>query len=87
MKVLNSRRTCVTFRNFWRKGTDTTLNPSFWLWKTDSRDIVEPAYNTEWLNIEDFAIPKADEPENKNSAALKTIAALASEIITLTEGL
>lgn len=74
-------------RNFWKKGTDTTLNPSLWLWKTDDRDIVEPAYNTEWLNIEDFVIPKADYSENKNSAALKKIATLASEIITLTEDL
>lgn len=42
---------------FWKKGTDTTLNPSFYLWQDDSHTLVTPTYNPAWLSNEDKNIP------------------------------
>lgn len=44
--------------SFWRKGIDSTVNPSHVFHQADGRSIVEPTYNPEWLNRpDDFAIP------------------------------
>jgi len=43
--------------NFWKKGTDTTVNPSHVLHVGPEQVIVEPNYNPAWLNPEDFTIP------------------------------
>ena len=42
---------------FWKKGTDTTVNPSFIFHASADRKNVDPTYNPEWLNMEDFKIP------------------------------
>ena len=41
---------------FWKKGSDTTADPSLWLWKGDGQTIAEPTYNPQWLNPQDFEI-------------------------------
>ena len=51
--------------NIIRKGTDTTVNPSFVLHLGAGQEIVKPTYNPAWLNSEDFVIPKLDEPDYK----------------------
>lgn len=43
---------------FWKRGIDSTVNPSHLLHVGQDQEIVEPTYNPEWLNPEDFAIPK-----------------------------
>lgn len=68
-------------RTFWKKGTDSTLNPSLWLWQEKERETVSPTYNREWLNAEDLTIPVYEE----GSDALSEIALLAKKIIDLTE--
>jgi len=50
---------------FWMKGVDTTVNPSLWLWIGEGQSLVTPAYNTAWLNAEDFDIPKIGKEEDK----------------------
>lgn len=42
---------------FWKKGTDSTLNPSLWMWQDDEHVLVKPTYNPAWLNTEDKNIP------------------------------
>lgn len=55
----------VAGSDFWKKGIDSTLNPSLWLWVGENQVIVKPTYNPAWLNEEDFNIPKiaSDKPE------------------------
>lgn len=43
---------------FWKKGTDTTLNPSLWLYQDEERILVTPTYNPAWLNAEDKNTPQ-----------------------------
>ena len=45
---------------FWRKGTDSTVNPSFLFHVSKERQIVPPTYNPAWLNEEDFSFPVAE---------------------------
>ncbi len=47
----------VAGSNFWKKGVDTTVNPSYVLHVGPEQVLVEPSYNPAWLNPEDFAIP------------------------------
>ena len=42
---------------FWKKGTDSTLNPSLYLWQDEDHVLVTPTYNPAWLNSEDKNIP------------------------------
>lgn len=66
--------------SFWKKGTDSSINPSFVLHIGEGQEVVKPTYNPAWLNDEDFAIPKLTlEPDykvlyNKAMAALSEIA-------------
>lgn len=50
--------------SLWKKGKDSTVNPSLWLWQAKSRTTVPPTYNPAWLNAEDFGIPFAEEQQN-----------------------
>ena len=43
--------------SFWVRGVDSTINPSYLLHQDDFHVLVEPTYNPEWLNSEDFTIP------------------------------
>lgn len=43
---------------FWKKGVDSTVNPSYILYIGASQSLVAPTYNPAWLNNEDFNIPK-----------------------------
>ena len=53
-------------RTFWKKGIDSTVNPSHVLHIGAGQGIVKPTYNPAWLNPEDFAIPLAeDAPDYK----------------------
>ena len=56
----------VAGSNFWKKGTDSTINPSFILHVGAGQEIAKPTYNPAWLNSEDFNIPQlVDEPDYK----------------------
>lgn len=46
---------------FWKKGTDSTVNPSYLLYIGEEQELADPTYNPEWLNTEDFNIPKIQE--------------------------
>ena len=47
----------VAGSSFWKKGTDSTVNPSYLLHIGEDQGIVKPTYNPAWLNAEDFIIP------------------------------
>ena len=47
--------------SFWKKGTDTTVDPSFILHTSKDRTTVKPTYNPAWLNRDDFDIPLTNE--------------------------
>lgn len=61
----------VAGSNFWRKGTDTTVNPSFVLHVGVGQTVVPPTYNPAWLNPEDQHIPDEPEAACQNCADLK----------------
>ncbi len=42
---------------FWKKGTDSTVNPSHLLYLAKGQSLLKPTYNPTWLNPEDFTIP------------------------------
>ena len=56
--------------SFWKKGTDSTVDPSFVLHTATERVIVEPTYNPEWLNRDDFIIPFAENVDTEDYKAL-----------------
>ena len=60
----------VAGSTFWKKGTDSTVNPSYLLHINDDRKVVTPTYNPAWLNKEDIAIPPV--PVELNYKALYT---------------
>ena len=43
--------------SFWKKGTDSTLNPSQWLCQTGNRVQIPSVFNPAWLNQEDKELP------------------------------
>lgn len=43
---------------FWKKGVDSTVNPSYLLHVGPGQSLEEPTYNPAWLNPEDFVIPQ-----------------------------
>jgi len=43
--------------SFWKKGTDSTVNPSHLFHIGEGQVLVHPTYNPAWLNDEDFIIP------------------------------
>lgn len=43
---------------FWKKGLDSTVNPSHVLHIGEGQTVVEPTYNPAWLNPEDLTLPK-----------------------------
>ena len=49
----------VAGSTFWKKGTDSTVNPSFVLHVGEGQAVAKPTYNPAWLNQEDQAIPAA----------------------------
>lgn len=57
----------ATNHSFWRKGTDTTLNPSLWLWQKPLEATLEPYnfMNREWITagVDDNlpSVPTAEE--------------------------
>lgn len=56
---------------FWRKGVDSTVNPSFLLHVGPGQSLADPTYNPAWLNPEDFEIPETSEDCSDDLAALK----------------
>ena len=42
---------------FWKKGVDSTINPSHLLYVGPGQSLEKPTYNPAWLNSEDFTIP------------------------------
>lgn len=44
-------------KTFWKKGSDSAVNPSHVLHVGTGQEIVKPTYNPAWLNAEDFVIP------------------------------
>ena len=49
----------VAGSTFWKKGIDSTVNPSYILHVGAGQGIADPTYNPAWLNEEDFVIPAA----------------------------
>ena len=47
----------VAGSSFWKKGTDSTVNPSHLFHIGEGQSLVPPTYNPAWLNDEDFRIP------------------------------
>ena len=47
----------VAGSDFWKKGTDTTIDPSHLFYVGEGQEIVKPTYNPAWLNADDFNIP------------------------------
>lgn len=56
---------------FWKKGSDTTVNPSLWLWRAENQTLAEPTYNPAWLNPEDVSIPDAESEIERLSRLLE----------------
>lgn len=50
---------------FWKKGTDSTVNPSFVLHVGAGQRVAEPTYNPAWLNAEDMELPKLADRDYK----------------------
>ncbi len=53
--------------SFWVRGVDSTVNPSYLLHQDADHELVEPTYNPEWLNYEDFSIPVVELDTSANS--------------------
>ena len=49
--------------SFWRNGVDSTVNPSFVLYKGADQILVPPKFNQSWLNAEDKQFPAAPKEE------------------------
>lgn len=47
---------------FWKKGVDSTVNPSYLLHVGPGQSLADPTYNPAWLNAEDFTIPELQSP-------------------------
>lgn len=54
---------------FWKKGTDSTVNPSFVLYVGAGQTVAEPTYNPAWLNPEDMALPELGAQEDTEEMA------------------
>ena len=63
----------VAGSTFWKKGTDSSVNPSYLLHVGAVQEIVPPTYNQAWLNEEDVNIPHL--PEQPDYKALYFAAA------------
>lgn len=48
----------VAGSNFWKKGTDSTVNPSYIFHVGSMQTLADPTYNPAWLNAEDVTIPE-----------------------------
>lgn len=57
--------------SFWKKGSDSTVNPSFVMYIGEGQSVAEPTYNPAWLNPEDQAIPELEEDDADEIAGLK----------------
>ena len=49
---------------FWKKGVDSTVNPSHLLHIGPGQSLDDPTYNPAWLNSEDLAIPRLESPDD-----------------------
>lgn len=82
----------VAGSSFWKKGTDSTVNPSYLLHIGADQEIVKPTYNPAWLNTEDFVIPVIEvEPDYREmymseKAKNDLIAIKINEIAEILEG-
>ena len=56
--------------SFWKKGVDSTVDPSVILHTANGRSLVEPTYNPAWLNENDFKIPLAQQIDSLDYKAL-----------------
>lgn len=66
----------VAGSDFWKKGTDSTWNPSNVLHVGAGQEIVPPTYNPAWLNAEDMAIPPVPVEVNYKDLYIKAKAKL-----------
>lgn len=73
---------------FWKKGTDSTVNPSLWMFTAPDQVIVKPTYNPAWLEPADLnipAMPKLNVTDDSKKESLKDLCkklvSVASEII------
>lgn len=51
---------------FWKKGVDSTVNPSYLLHVGSGQSLAEPTYNPAWLNEGDFNIPSIQSDSSTN---------------------
>lgn len=68
----------------WKKGTDTTLNPSLWLW-VDAGHVQEPYNfgNRNWINTVDSNLPIAPTEKTETERLREQLAAAQHEIAEL----
>ena len=58
---------------FWKKGVDSTVNPSYLLYVGPGQSLEKPTYNPAWLNPEDFAIPPLQDDDGQLAALQKEL--------------
>lgn len=58
---------------FWKKGVDSTVNPSYLLHIGPGQSLAEPTYNPAWLNPEDFAIPPLQDNDGQLAVLKKEL--------------
>jgi len=68
---------------FWKKGTDSTVNPSYILYTDKSHTVVDPTYNPAWLNEEDMKIPKTTTTASSSTTSSTSSSATSSQIAAL----
>lgn len=66
--------------SFWHHGLDSTVNPSDVLHVADGYCLVEPTYNPDWLNSEDFSIPYIDLKDSESCMTLTDLMAHLKEM-------
>ena len=57
----------------WKKGVDSTVNPSDLLYVGPGQSLEKPTYNPAWLNPEDFAIPPLQDDDGQLAALQKEL--------------
>ncbi len=67
---------------FWKRGADTTVDPSLWLHAESGRTAVTPTYNPAWLNPQDLAFSERATVQELR----EKLVALAGRIIDEMEG-
>lgn len=63
----------------WKKGVDSTVNPSEYLWSDEDRINIKPNYNSTYYSEKDYVFPPAGKEESNNGELMEKIEQLESE--------